>query len=108
VGSGDGHDAGISQVVAMSMSGHRTSSMFFRYGIKIEDEQRAAMAATAAYHQKKTEDETEAEPSFPSPSKRLGRLYGAGIFPALFCGQNHGQNTDNLPFFEWIRYSLPC
>jgi integrase len=46
-------NSGVPQLVAMSISGHKTDSMFKRYAIKIEDEQVAAMQAVAAYHAKK-------------------------------------------------------
>jgi integrase len=45
--------AGVPQLVAMSISGHRTASMFARYAIKSESEQAAALAAVAKYHQEK-------------------------------------------------------
>jgi integrase len=46
-------NAGIPQLVAMGLSGHRTPSMFSRYNISIEDEQRAALKAVEEYHKRK-------------------------------------------------------
>lgn len=46
-------NSGVPQLVAMTISGHKTDSMFKRYAIKIEDEQVSAMVAVAAYHKKK-------------------------------------------------------
>jgi integrase len=41
--------SGVSQSVAMSISGHRTSSMFARYNITSDADQRAALTAREAY-----------------------------------------------------------
>jgi integrase len=43
--------AHVPQLVAMQISGHRTVSMFQRYGIQSADEMRDAMAATEAYRE---------------------------------------------------------
>jgi hypothetical protein len=43
--------AKVPQLVAMQLSGHRTTSMFRRYGIMVEEGLRDAMAATEAYHE---------------------------------------------------------
>jgi len=71
--------------------------MFLRYGIKVEDEQRAAMAATAAYHAKKTAQAEQKGNIVSMRSNRAGILRG-GHFPAPFF-PGHGQNTDNIDFF---------
>jgi integrase len=41
--------AGVPQAVAMSISGHRTVSMFLRYNISSEEDKRAALLRTEAY-----------------------------------------------------------
>jgi integrase len=43
--------AGVSQAVAMSVSGHRTTSVFNRYNITSTEDQRAALARTERYHE---------------------------------------------------------
>jgi len=40
----------VPQLIAMQISGHKTASMFHRYGIVVEAELSDAMAATEAYH----------------------------------------------------------
>jgi hypothetical protein len=42
--------ARVPQLIAMQISGHKTTSMFHRYGIKVEAEQADAMAQPEAYH----------------------------------------------------------
>ena len=41
--------AGVPQAVAMSISGHRTISMFLRYNITSDDDQRDALRRTQAH-----------------------------------------------------------
>jgi hypothetical protein len=41
--------AGVSQSVAMSISGHRTTSMFLRYNITSDDDRRQALRRTEAH-----------------------------------------------------------
>ena len=41
--------AGVPQAVAMRISGHRTISMFLRYNITSDDDQRDALRKTQAY-----------------------------------------------------------
>lgn len=45
----DGHRSGVSQTVAMSISGHRTDAMFRRYNITSDADQRAALTVRQAY-----------------------------------------------------------
>ena len=45
--------AGVHQSVAMSISGHKTVSMFFRYGITSGDDQREALSRTAVLRQER-------------------------------------------------------
>lgn len=46
-------NSGVPQLVAMSISGHETPSMFKRYNIPVEDEQRNALVAVEKHHAQK-------------------------------------------------------
>jgi len=48
--------AGVNQSVAMSLSGHRTVSVFSRYDISSDKDKRAALRATETYRDGQSSD----------------------------------------------------
>jgi hypothetical protein len=51
-------DAGVPRAIAMRISGHRSEAIFERYNIKLDDQVRAAMEQTEAYHEKESAKQT--------------------------------------------------
>ena len=58
--------AGVPETVAMSISGHKTRSMFDRYNIHDERDQREALRATQAYRQQQAASQREKLASMPA------------------------------------------
>jgi len=59
--------AGVPETVAMSISGHKTRSMFDRYNIHDERDQREAMRATQAYREQQAAAQREKLAALPKP-----------------------------------------
>jgi len=60
--------AGVPETVAMSISGHKTRSMFDRYNIHDERDQREALRATQAYREQQAAAQREKLATLPKPS----------------------------------------
>jgi len=63
--------AGVSQSVAMSISGHRTDAMFRRYNITSDADQRAALTARQAYSASAQIVAPEPEPNTETSAEEL-------------------------------------
>ena len=69
--------AGVPEVVAMALSGHRTRSIFDRYNVVSKDDLAVAADRTASYVTER-------------------RASGRKVVPLPASRGEHGQNTDNL------------
>jgi integrase len=57
--------AGVSETVAMSITGHKTTSMFQRYNVTSQNDKRAALLATQAYREQQATDQPEKLATMP-------------------------------------------
>ena len=65
--------AGVPETVAMSISGHKTRSMFDRYNIHDERDQREALRATQAYREQQAAVQRERLARMPAAGQGIGK-----------------------------------